>query len=213
MTVAPLPLSTQGSGAPPTVLQRRPKKSMTAKKEPVLPRVAAGDPAAFQECVDRYKSLIWWLARKWVGADADDAVQEIFLNIWRNAGRYDSSKAAESTYVAMIARRRLIDLTRKRGRRPDHEPIEDKIGLVGQLPESVEAVAEVALAERVIADQHSDNELEVLTLSIHEGMSHSEIASTLDMPLGTVKTHIRRSLAKIRERLAASDAAALEEMS
>ena len=132
---------------------------------------------------------------------------------WRNAGRYDSSKAAESTYVAMIARRRLIDLTRKRGRRPDHEPIEDKIGLVGQLPESVEAVAEVALAERVIADQLSGNELEVLTLSIHEGMSHSEIASTLGMPLGTVKTHIRRSLAKIRERLAASDAAAMEELS
>ena len=212
MTVAPLPLPDSRRGASPIVLQRRPKKSMTAKKEPILPRVAAGDPAAFQECVDRYKSLIWWLARKWVGADADDAVQEIFLNIWRNAGRYDSSKAAESTYVAMIARRRLIDLTRKRGRRPDHEPIEDQIGIVGQLPESVEAVAEIALAERVIADQLSDNELEVLTLSIHEGMSHSEIASSLNMPLGTVKTHIRRSLAKIRERIAASDAA-LEEMS
>lgn len=210
MTVASLPFSTTSSGVPPAVLQRRPKKSMSAKKEPVLPRVAEGDPAAFQECVDRYKSLIWWLARKWVGADADDAVQEIFLNIWRNAGRYDASKAAESTYVAMIARRRLIDLTRKRGRRPDHEPIDDQIGLIGQLPQSVEAVAEVALAERVISDQLNENELEVLTLSIHEGMSHSEIASSLDMPLGTVKTHIRRSLGKIRDRIAASNAGAGE---
>ncbi len=174
---------------------------MTTVKEPILPRVAAGEPEAFQECVDRYKSLVWWLARKWVGVDADDAVQEIFLNVWRNAGRYDPTKAAESTFVAMIARRRLIDLCRRRGRRPNMESIDDHVSLVGQLPGAVEANAEISLARRVIAEQLNDNERAVLSLSLHEGLSHSEIASSLDMPLGTVKTYIRRSLAKVRDQL------------
>lgn len=174
---------------------------MTKSQDPILPRVAAGDPDAFQECIDRYKSLVWWLARKWVGDNADDAAQEIFLNIWRNAGRYDESKAAESTFVAMIARRRLIDLCRRSGRIPTLEPIEEQSTLVGQLPESIEAQTDVVLTRRIIAEQLSEKERNVLTLSLHEGMSHSEISRCLDLPLGTVKTYLRRSLQKIRARL------------
>ena len=85
----------------------------------VLQRVAAGDMAAMQECIDEYGGLIWSLARRFCAspADAEDATQEVFIALWENAGKFDESKGAEVTYVAMIARRRLIDSGRKSQRR------------------------------------------------------------------------------------------------
>lgn len=167
---------------------------------PLLPRIAAGDSSAVQECVDRYKSLIWWLARKQAGRDAEDAVQDVFIELWKNAGRFDPRKASESTFVGMIARRRLIDLHRKTTRRPTTESIDDHYSLEGDGANIIEASADAALAQRAIAEL-SDNERQVLRLSVHQGMSHSEIAGQLDMPLGTVKTYIRRGLIRVREQL------------
>ena len=56
-----------------------------ASPPPLLPRIASGDPAAVQECMARYKSLVWWLARRQAGTDAEDAVQDIFIELWKNA--------------------------------------------------------------------------------------------------------------------------------
>ncbi len=185
-----------------------PERMSPAKKkapEPILPRVAAGDPAAFQECIDRYKSLLWWLARKWVSADAEDAVQEVFVHIWKNAGRFDASKASEQTFVAMIARRRLIDMYRSKGRRPKSDALDDHQGLVGQRAEAIEANAEASIAWDAMNSELNAKEREILRLSIEQGMSHSEIASYCDMPLGTVKTYIRRSLGRIRGKLESSE--------
>jgi RNA polymerase sigma factor (sigma-70 family) len=80
----------------------------------LLPRVAAGDELAVRECVDRYGPLIWALARRWSPdpRDAEDAVQEVFVDLWRSAGRYDATRATEAGWVAMVTRRRLIDRTR-----------------------------------------------------------------------------------------------------
>lgn len=153
-----------------------------------------------EECVDRYSSLVWWLARQQAGAEAEDAVQDIFVELWRNAERFDPQKASESTFVGMIARRRLIDLHRRTSRRPATDPIEQHYALEGVGPEGIEAAADVALAERAMAEL-SSREREVLRLSVHEGMSHSEIAGRLDMPLGTVKTYARRGLMRVREKL------------
>lgn len=194
---------------------RMPRKRMSKKsqknEEPLLPRVAEGDPSAFQECVDRYKSLLWWLARKWVGADAEDAVQEVFVHIWKNAGRFDPSKASEQTFVAMIARRRLIDMYRSADRKPKSDALDDHQSLVGQRPETIEASADATLAWEAMNSELNEKERRILRLSIEQGMSHSEIASHCDMPLGTVKTYIRRSLGRIRERLNQSDAPSLSQ--
>ena len=85
----------------------------------VLQRVAAGEMAAMQECIDEYGGLIWSLARRFCSspAEAEDAAQEVFIALWENAARFDEAKGAEVTFVAMIARRRLIDSGRKQQRR------------------------------------------------------------------------------------------------
>ncbi|MCB1037310.1 MAG: sigma-70 family RNA polymerase sigma factor, partial [Acidobacteria bacterium] len=87
-------------------------------KSPLLPAIAAGDGRAVQELLDRYKGLIWWLARQLVpGPEAEDAVQEVFVELWTHADRYDPSQSSESAFVAMVARRRFIDRRRRSGRR------------------------------------------------------------------------------------------------
>ena len=83
--------------------------------ESILERIAAGDANAVQECMDLYGNLVWSLARRFTrsAAEAEDAVQEVFLDVWKSAARFDAKRASEKTFVAMIARRRLIDLLRR----------------------------------------------------------------------------------------------------
>ncbi|MCX5746449.1 MAG: sigma-70 family RNA polymerase sigma factor, partial [Proteobacteria bacterium] len=90
---------------------------------PLLARVAVGDRGALRECLDRYGGLVWSIARRFEASEAEDAVQEIFVDLWKSAVRYDPEVASEPTFIAMIARRRLIDRRRSRGRRPATEPM------------------------------------------------------------------------------------------
>lgn len=165
-----------------------------------LARIANGDETAVQECIDTYGNLIWSLARKFTARadDAEDAVQEVFMEIWQNAGRYDSSKSAEITFISMLARRRLIDRLRKTYRQPNVQSIDEYI-------ESSPNVFETHIhtkiqARRTVKAIRSlrPEQRELMMLSIYEGMSHSEIAEAKSMPLGTVKTHIRRGFDKVR---------------
>jgi RNA polymerase sigma-70 factor (ECF subfamily) len=80
-------------------------------KPTFLERIAAGDPLAVEGCLEKYRGLVWSMARRFAGnhADAEDVVQEIFIELWRHAGRFDAVVAAESTFVTTIARRRLIE--------------------------------------------------------------------------------------------------------
>ena len=176
--------------------------------ETVLERVADGDPAAVEECLQTYGGLVWSVARRFCPnyADAEDAVQDVFIEIWRSAGRFDAQVSSEATYISMIARRRLIDRYRKSRRELDTTVIQE--GLVGGSDEHVaqaEVSEEAALARRQLARLRPE-ERQVLELSIDEGMSHSEIAAATSLPLGTVKTHARRGMIRLRKLLGASSA-------
>ena len=89
----------------------------------ILQSVADGNAAAVDECLGKYGGLVWSLARRLCPRheDAEDAVQEIFVEIWRNAAKFDPEIASEATYVTMIARRRLIDRYRRRAARSQHD--------------------------------------------------------------------------------------------
>lgn len=168
--------------------------------EPVLARVAAGDPDATRACLARYGGLVYALARRYesAGGDVEDAVQEVFVDLWKSAGRFTPAIAGEATFVAMIARRRLIDRRRARERRPVGAPLAELAVQVdpGSPPD---VQAEAAQAARALEALRPDQR-RVLVLACH-GMSHSEIAEETGLALGTVKANARRGLAAIRDAL------------
>jgi RNA polymerase sigma-70 factor (ECF subfamily) len=168
----------------------------------VLPRIAAGDPAAVPDCIARYGGLVWSLARRFLGnpADAEDAVQEVFIELWKNAARYDPSRASEPTYITMIARRRLIDRKRRAGRVPPAQPLGDDSAAAPRVGVQVEIEDEAVKAAAVL-NELRDDERRVIQMAVYEGLTHEEIASATGLPVGTVKTHIRRGLIRVRERL------------
>ncbi len=169
----------------------------------ILARLGEGDPGAAEECLDRYGAMVWSLARRFSPSpsDAEDAVQEIFLAVWKNAARFDPAKASEPTFINMIARRRLIDLHRHKQRRPEATSSELELEtMVDQRSGEIEARAEMRLASRAIKDLRQV-ERDAILLSTYHGMSHREISQNMDLPLGTVKTYIRRGLNRVREQL------------
>ena len=170
----------------------------------VLPRIAAGDPAAVPDCISRYGGLVWSLARRFLGnpTDAEDAVQDVFIELWKNAARYDPARSSEPTYITMIARRRLIDRKRRAGRTPVSQTLSDEP--VGAAPRSdrVEIEDEAAKAKAVLGELR-DEERRVIQMAVYQGLTHEEIATATGLPVGTVKTHIRRGLIRVRERLGA----------
>ena len=177
-------------------------KRVVAEPLSLLQRVGAGDTGAMLACMERFRGLIWSLVRRSCSnaADAEDVVQEIFISVWRSAHRFDPTIASESTFVSVIARRRLIDRTRQRMRRPAPGSIIQDVELDrNELPRSqikeAAAIAHVAM-EKLRPEQH-----QVLHLSIECGCSHEQIATSTGLPLGTVKTHARRGLQKLRDAL------------
>jgi RNA polymerase sigma-70 factor, ECF subfamily len=168
----------------------------------LLPLVAGGDQDAVRACLDRYGALVWSLARRMCrsSADAEDAVQDIFISVWKNADRFDAERGSEVTFIATIARRRLIDRVRRIGRRPVETTIDTGMPTPDMGP-SVEAPAalsdEVNIARAAMAELNEEQR-RVLQMSIGHGLSHERIAEATGIPLGTVKTHIRRGLIRVR---------------
>ncbi len=169
--------------------------------ENLLAKVASGNPEAFEELINKYGNLIWSIARRYLSNqnEAEDAVQEIFVALWQSAGRFDPNKASEITFISMITRRRLIDNLRKNNKHKVLKSIEDSLSDdVFSQKSNLEENAEISLVIRALKKLDIQDQ-ELLSLSIYQGYSHLEIAKLLNLPLGTVKTKIRRNLMKIRE--------------
>jgi RNA polymerase sigma-70 factor (ECF subfamily) len=177
-------------------------KRVVAEPLSLLQRVGAGDTGAMLACMERFRGLIWSLVRRSCSnaADAEDVVQEIFISVWRSAHRFDPTIASESTFVSVIARRRLIDRTRQRMRRTTPGPI-----LQDVQAELVEAgrclITEASALAQLAMSKLRPEQQQVLQLSIECGCSHEQISTSTGLPLGTVKTHARRGLQKLRDAL------------
>lgn len=168
---------------------------------PVLPQMARGDDDAASICLRQYGPLVRTLVRRHFSSEADveEVMQEVFISLWKNAARFDPSLGSEATFVATIARRRVIDSARARSRRI--APIDPTL-----LVETEEPIP--------LADHHDANALAeevdhlpvdrqwVLWLAIRQGLSHGEIATATGLPIGTVKSHFRRGVESVRGRLA-----------
>jgi RNA polymerase sigma-70 factor (ECF subfamily) len=176
-------------------------KKIKKIEDSILFSLAREETGAFEKLVDQYGNLIWSIARRYLSnqTEAEDAVQEVFIAIWKSAGRFDPTKASEVTFVSMIARRRLIDHLRKIYRHKNLEPIDDCFDDDALETKSIlDKSADVQIISEAI-NQFAEEDKELLSLSIYQGYSHSEISKLMNIPLGTVKTKIRRNLIQLRE--------------
>ena len=190
---------------------RGPRVRLTSIPTPLEPalleRVASGEPDAVRLCVQQYQGLVWTLARGFFSdpAEVEDAVQDVFIDLWKNAGRFDPARGKESTFVGVLARRRLIDRLRKKTRRLDTasmelEPVSDAESVDQRLARNEDAQAARELLGTLPPQQRQAIELAVL-----HGHTHQEVSQRLDIPLGTVKAHVRRGLQRLRDRLGAEN--------
>jgi RNA polymerase sigma-70 factor (ECF subfamily) len=171
--------------------------------EAILPRVAQGEQQAFAQCLKEYGGLVWGIARRFspTRADAEDAAQDVFLHLWRNARHFDPGRGSEPVFIATLARRVLISRFRGRQRRPREVPSDaapEETSSSG--PPEAETCAEAAIAAAALAQLPVDQQ-QIIGLAVLQGLSHSEIAALTGRPLGTVKTLLRRGLMLVRERL------------
>ena len=170
--------------------------------ENILPRVAAGDANAMNACITRYGGMVWSLVRRYVSdpVEAEDLVQEIFTEIWKKASSYESSIALESTFVGLVARRRSIDFLRRQKRLPSLEPISAAEFVPQQLTEKSLVFCDSETIKLSLANLSAETQ-ELFRLFFENGFTHPEIAERTGLPLGTVKTRLRRGLIALREHL------------
>jgi RNA polymerase sigma-70 factor (ECF subfamily) len=168
--------------------------------------MARGDGSAVAELYDRHARAIYSLAVRMLSdaADAEDVVQEVFTQAWRQAGRYDPSRAPVIGWLLVIARARALDRLRARRSRIAPAPIDvttpDPVDPVpGQDLQAIGSEEAARLRSALAA--LPDGQREAIELAYYKGLSQSDIAETLAQPLGTVKTRIRTGMLRLRDVL------------
>jgi RNA polymerase sigma-70 factor, ECF subfamily len=158
----------------------------------------SGDQGALAALYDRYSSIVYAVALRVLGdtGAAEDVLQEVFLQLWRNPGAFDAARGSLGAWLAVITRNRAIDSLRRR--RPETD-IEDVI--VSVAPDLASEADRSRAAEKVrgVLGAMPTTQRSALEMAYFEGMSHSEIAAKTGEPLGTIKTRIRAGLMTLRK--------------
>jgi RNA polymerase sigma-70 factor (ECF subfamily) len=171
----------------------------SSQSQSLLRRLAAGDTEALGEFYDLYAGLVNGLALRILrdASDAEDVVQEVFVQAWRQASRFDGERGTPEAWLCTMARTRALDRLRRRvSRREDRE---EAAPAPTSTPKSAEAIAVRKALEGLSEDQRR-----ALELAYYEGLTQTEIAARLGEPLGTVKTRIRTAMIRLREVLGPS---------
>ncbi len=172
----------------------------------LMRRVATSDAAAVEQLYDRFGSLIYRMAYQSMPtrADAEDAVQEVFVRLWRTASRYDPKRAALVTWVMLISRRHLVDKLRRSQARVktssmDAGPVAESRGTPADLSRLEKDERFEGLLSRVAALP----ELQrcVVTRAYLGGQTLRQIGQELNTPIGTIKSALSRALVRLRERV------------
>ena len=166
-------------------------------------RLAAGDESALAEAYERWSRLVYTVALRSLptAADAEDVTQAVFISAWRSRENFDPQAGAVPAWLLAITRRRVADFHRKR---KDEVPLDNATDPGHHEPD---VASQVAVADEI--DGLGQPAGQIIRLAFYDDLTHQQIADRLDLPLGTVKSHIRRSLLKMRSRLEVTRAAAL----
>ena len=169
----------------------------------LISAVRAGDQAAMAQLYDRYSQVVYAVAMRVLRdtAAAEDVLQEVFMQLWRNPAAFDSSRGNLAPWLAVIARNRAVDVLRKR--RPQDDISEVTLAVLPDMAGDADR-AQVAEKVRSVLKDMPPPQRSALEMAYFEGYSHSEIAQKTGEPLGTVKTRIRTGLMLLRRAVEAT---------
>jgi RNA polymerase sigma-70 factor, ECF subfamily len=162
--------------------------------------IRSADEQAMVQLYDRYSSLVYSVALRVVrdtGA-AEDVLQEVFMQLWRNPGAFDSSRGSLPAWLAVIARNRAIDAVRKR--KPEDDIADTIVSVNPDLAGDAERSRAIDKIRGTLGSMAAAQR-NALELAFFEGLTHSEIAEKTGEPLGTIKTRIRGGLLALRKAL------------
>jgi RNA polymerase sigma-70 factor (ECF subfamily) len=174
-------------------------RAVTTDSE-LIQRAADGDRSAFELLYKRYSRPVFGLALRRLGdrGRAEDAVQETFASIWRSAATYKPDRGPGAPWLYAVARNAIVDRTRTRTEIPAEIPDE---AAKGPGPSDLAEQGWVSWRVHRALEELNEREREVISLAYWSGLSQSEVAEFLDIPLGTVKTRTRAALMRLAEIL------------
>ena len=182
----------------------RPELERTSD-EAYLTAISRGDEDSLAALYDRYSTILFSLAQRILNdrSEAEDVLQEVFLQVWKNASKFDETRGRAFTWLAVMTRSRALDRLRSRSARrrviDEDTEVTNRAGTsdtTGAFRQSVEReIVGAALA------QLPDNQRDVLLLAYFDGLSQAEISQRTGLPLGTVKTRTRSAMTRLRELL------------
>jgi RNA polymerase sigma-70 factor (ECF subfamily) len=174
-------------------------------KEELLGRVARGDQEAFGALYDQIAPRVLGLVKRLLvdHAQSEEVTQEIFLEIWQTATRYEAGRGGASTWIMTMAHRRAVDRIRSSQAGRDRDTkigIRDLAVAYDHVAETVEVRIEHERVEKAMS-RLTQLQRQAVSLAYYGGYSHSEVAAMLHIPLGTVKTRLRDGLIRLRDEL------------
>jgi RNA polymerase sigma-70 factor (ECF subfamily) len=167
----------------------------------IIAQVAAGDQTAFASLYDQLAPTLFGVIRRVLRdpSQAEEVTQEVFVEIWKHAARFDTERGSVRTWAVTIAHRRAVDRVRSEQAHRDRLLRTAAIEVDDALtPEDSALDIEERIQARIAMSQLSQTQREALELAFYEGLTHVQIADRLDVALGTVKTRIRDGLIRLR---------------
>jgi RNA polymerase sigma-70 factor (ECF subfamily) len=176
-----------------------------ADLDDLLHRVARGDAAAFEPLYDRIAASVFGVIRRVLRdpAPSEEGAQEVLVEVWRTATRFDGERGSASTWIHTMAHRRAIDRVRSAQASHDREQrvaLRDQVPAYDEVVDAVETRLEQEQVRRCMQGL-TDLQRESVTLAYYGGHTYQQVAELLDVPLGTVKTRMRDGLIRLRDCL------------
>jgi RNA polymerase sigma-70 factor, ECF subfamily len=167
----------------------------------IVARICSGDESAMALLYDRYSRVVYAVALRVLsdGSAAEDILQDVFMQLWRNPQAFNASRGSLAAWLAVIARNRAIDKLRKK--RPEAEPAETVIAVAPDLEDTAGHNLAIEKVRTVLAGIPAEQRA-ALEMAFFEGLTHVEIAGKTGQPLGTIKTRIRSGLSAVRKAFA-----------
>ena len=173
--------------------------------EDLLHRVATGDRAAFSDLYDRLSPRVFGLVKRLLRdhSQSEEVTQEIFLEIWQNATRYEAGRGSAMSWILTMTHRRAVDRIRASQSSRDRD---ERIGIrdleteFDSVAEGVEITIENERVKRAM-QRLTELQRQAVTLAYYGGYSHSEVAELLHIPVGTVKTRLRDGMIRLRDEM------------